>query len=96
MKASELRKVAVEAQENGYIKHRNNTVYRIDELIKLYAKWGRTCLVLYIGSDGYTDGFTWNFRFIDRRMFKELKEYYKEKGFRFKRNIFNKDIYITW
>jgi len=96
MNASELRKVAKEAQENSYVKSRNETVYRIDKRIKSCAEVGKTKFVLSYNK--YTENQYYNIQcfYIDKRIFKELKKYYKERGFGFRRNFFNKDIYITW
>lgn len=95
MNASELRKIALDVQKQDYLKHYNDTIYRIDEIIENRAKCGWTFLLLVWTGKDYIHN-NQLFRWIDREMFKDLKKYYQEKGFRFNKGFFNKDIYIAW
>ena len=93
--ASELRKIALEKQEIDYKHHYNDTIRRIDEIIEWRAKAGWTWLFL-IRREHYYAHYEQVFWGINKRLFKDLKKYYKEKGFRISKSFFSKDIYIEW
>ena len=93
--ASELRKIALEKQECDYLYKYNYTTHLINEILRERAKEGWTWLFLI------QRGKVWVyenqvFQYIDNKLFKDLKKYYKEKGFRISKGLFDKDIYIEW
>ena len=93
--ANELRKIALEKQEIDYKHHYDDTIRRIDEIIEWRAKAGCTWLFLNWSKRAYihNDDVFW---FITKKMFKDMKKYYKERGFKINRGLFDKDIYIEW
>ena len=93
--ADELRKIALEKQECDYLYHLNDTICRIDEIIENRAENGWTWLFLIRRDKDYIHN-SHVFRWINKEMFKELKKYYKKKGFKIGKSIFNRDIYIEW
>lgn len=93
--ASELRKIALKKQEEEYQYNYNETIYRLDKIIEYRAKAGWTWLFLTRREHSYVhrEQVFWG---INKRLFKDLKKYYKEKGFRISKGFFSRDIYIEW
>ncbi len=93
--ASELRKIALEKQECDYSYNYNKVICQIDEIIENRANEGYTWLYL-VRCDVFYCFTDHTFGDIDRKMFKMMKSYYKKKGFKISKSIFNGNIYIEW
>jgi len=93
--ADELRKIALKKQERDYLCHLDDTIYRIDEITENRAENGWTWLFLVRRDNDYIYN-SHVFRWINRKMFKELKKYYKKKGFKIGKTFFGRNIYIEW
>ena len=97
MNAKELRKIAYEKCEEDFKRNCDYCIATLDERIELCAKnCGYTEIVLehfsYNPKYTYTLG-SKNF-FIGKETYKEIKKYFKEKGFRVKK--FWRYITISW
>lgn len=95
MKADELRKIACDKQEEKFWKNYNYCISTLDEWIEYVAKeCGDTGIIL----NRYRPTYLYTFRdrnfTINKETYKELKKYYKERGFKI-RKLFNK-ITISW
>ena len=97
MKASELKEVALEKQEEDFWKNYNYCISTLDELIKYVAKeCGNTGITLSRHRPTMCCIYTFRDRnfVINKETYKELKKYYKERGFKI-RKFLNK-ITISW
>jgi len=93
--ASELRKIVLEKEECDYLYKYNYTINLINEIIRERAKNGWLFLFL----DKKEKVWTYEhhiFKYIDNKLYKDLKKYYKEKGFTISKSFFHRDIYIAW
>lgn len=96
MKADELRKIACDKQEKEFWKNYNYCISTLDEWIEYVAKeCGSTGITL---NRIYHTSYLYTFRdrnfIINKETYKELKKYYKERGFKI-RKLLNK-ITISW
>ena len=97
MNAEELRKIAYKKMYENFKKNCDYCITTLDEKIELDAKnFGYTAIVL--------EHFTYNQKYvytldgknfsIDKETYKEIKKYFKKKGFRVKK--FWRLITISW
>lgn len=95
MKADELRKIACDKQEEEFWKNYNYCISTLDEWIEYVAKeCGNTGITLSRHYPTYLYTFKDRNFFINKETYKELKKYYKERGFKI-RKLLNK-ITISW
>ena len=94
MKASELRKVALERQKELFEDNYNSLIQHLDEFIELKAKRGSTYIKLIndLANNFYFGGYVFS---IDCDTYARMKQYYKELGFKIRWTL-GDNIEISW
>ena len=97
MKASELRKIALEKQEERFWDNYNMLIHYLNEYIEFAAGCGSTYVKLVSACwDRGTflfDNHTFPINFYT---YKEMKRYYKERGFKVRWTLIGDNIEISW
>lgn len=97
MKASELRKIALEKQEELFLDNYNKLIHCLDEYIEHTVNCGKTYVTLVSGCwDIRNFYFGNNVFYIDCDTYTKMKQHYKEMGFKVRHTLFGNNIEISW